>query len=164
MKRFLICFMTFCLAVLLCFLFFYHIFTPSSVDCSYEVEDFPEKYEDFELIKDLVLSCGEQNTSFSLLREDDKPNSAIIGLHHFPVSMDQEQLDALNSLAELFTMSFNFIRIDENGVRFGGQGYQMFVYSFDGCRPKYFYHEGDSIQFDIADLGNQWYYLRTNFI
>lgn len=115
--------------------------------------------DDFEAINDKLLSLETQKekTLFSVITQKGK-NTEI---YHFPVELNERQLNSLNQLADAFSTDFSFIEITEARITYGGDGGDMFVYSIDGSTPNYFYYAGDNVRFSVESLGNNWYFCHA---
>lgn len=115
--------------------------------------------DDFEAINDVLLSIETEKdiTLFSVASEKGK-NTEI---YDFPIELNENQLYSLNKISDAFTTDFSFIAITENRISYGGEGNDMFVYSIDGKRPKYFYHKGDKVDFSVENLDNNWYFCHA---
>lgn len=115
--------------------------------------------DDFEAINDILLSIETKKDKlvFSVKTQKEK-NTEI---HDFPIELDENQLNSLNQIANAFSTDFSFIEITENRISYGGEGSDMFVYSKDGKKPKYFYFKGDKVDFSVENLGNNWYFCHA---
>ncbi len=117
---------------------------------------------DFETINNLMLhiESDKERQTFVLTFEEDK----TADIFNFPVELSEEETySLLQTKNAFFGYDYSFIEIAENRIAYGGEGYVMYVYSKDGKKPKYFYHKGDGVKFSTEYLGDNWYYLRTNY-
>lgn len=117
---------------------------------------FEKHKKDFEIINDLMLSVESGEDDGYLLVFDEE--NTVTELYGFPYELDDSQLYSLNQIVDAFFMSFDYIEITENRISYKGEGNQMYVYSKDGKKPKYFHCKGDNISFSVEDLGDNWYY------
>ncbi len=117
---------------------------------------FENHKKDFEIINDLMLSVeSSEDNGYLLIFDDEK---TVTELYGFPCELDDSELYSLNQIADAFYMSFDYIEITENRISYKGEGNQMYVYSMDGKKPKYFHYKGDNIRFSVENLGDNWYY------
>ena len=120
---------------------------------------FEEYKTDFEIINDLMLSVDlvEDEEIYSL----EFDNGKVTGLYKFPYELNDSQLYSLNQIHDAFSNDFSVIRIIENRIDYTGDGAEMYVYSKDGKKPKYFHYKGDNISFSTESLGENWYYCHA---
>ena len=119
-----------------------------------------EEYKiDFEIINDLMLSVDLVEDEEVYLLEFD--NGKVTGLYKFPYELNDNQLYSLNQIHDAFSNDFSVIRITENRIDYTGDGAEMYVYSKDGKKPKYFHYKGDNMSFSTESLGENWYYCHA---
>lgn len=116
--------------------------------------------EDFETINNLMLNIELNKDELFLVTFED----TVADIYNFPIELNEKQLHSLKQINNaFFGYDFSQIEIIENRISYGGEGYVMYIYSKDGKKPKYFYYEGDKVRFSTEYLGDNWYYLHTNY-
>lgn len=75
------------------------------------------------------------------------------------ICITEDIVESLNNVKQAFNYDFSIISITETRISYGGEGYEMFVYSLDGEKPKYFWSDDRNKPFRIYSLGDDWYYL-----
>lgn len=75
------------------------------------------------------------------------------------INLSEDKIALIGKIEEAFTYDFSYVSISETMVTYGGDGYEKFVYSLDGKRPKSFWRDGTKTSFRTYYLGENWYYL-----
>ena len=81
------------------------------------------------------------------------------GYLHEYICITEDIIESLSNVKQAFNYDFSIISITETRISYGGEGYEMFVYSLDGEKPKYFWSDDRNKPFNIYSLGDDWYYL-----
>ena len=75
------------------------------------------------------------------------------------ICITEDIIESLSNVKQAFNYDFSIISITESRISYGGEGYEMFVYSLDEEKPKYFWSDDRNKPFGIYSLGDDWYYL-----
>ena len=75
------------------------------------------------------------------------------------ICITEDIIESLSNVKQAFNYDFSIISITETRISYGGEGYEMFVYSLDEEKPKYFWSDDRNKPFNIYSLGDDWYYL-----
>lgn len=75
------------------------------------------------------------------------------------ICLSEDRIALLGKIEEAFTYDFSYVSITDTMVTYGGEGYEKFIYSSDGRRPKSFWRDGTKSSFRTYYLGENWYYL-----
>ena len=92
-------------------------------------------------------------------KETGKVEKLYSGYSEEYICLTEDIKESLNNVKQTFYYGFSMISITENRISYGGEGYEMFVYSLDGKKPKYFWHNDRNNSFKIYSLGDDWYLL-----
>lgn len=76
------------------------------------------------------------------------------------IALNNSQLIAINNIDELFTTDFSLIYVSSDRISYGGLGGEMYVYTFNGDSPDYFYSKDDKDKFTTYWLSDNWFLLK----
>lgn len=75
------------------------------------------------------------------------------------IALNDSQLVAINNIDRLFATDFSMIYVSFDRISYGGLGNEMYVYTFDGEYPNYFYYEDGQDKFTTYLLSDNWFLL-----
>lgn len=75
------------------------------------------------------------------------------------ISLDENIIKYFSIVKKSFKYDFSIISITSTRISYGGEGYEMYVYSLDGKKPNSFWPDKNTSSFSTYYLGDNWYYL-----
>lgn len=148
------------------------IFSFCSCSCSQHSNDFDSKKNTFNINKDSFdklnqyfleqfsyIDNNELNFAFSVSKETGKIEKLYSSYSQEYIYLDKEIIELLNNIRNLFDYDFSIVSITSTRISYGGEGNEMYVYSLDGNKPKYFWEDNKAASFTIYTLDENWYYL-----
>ena len=123
-------------------------------------EIFKEHKSSFTEINNLMiefLNDGQEGI-YSIEKDDEH---FIVSLYHNgkDITLSDSQLKAVNDINELYTSDFSTIYVSADRIAYGGLGREMYVYTFDGNKPDYYYSNDGKDAFKTYQLSDNWYLL-----
>ena len=128
---------------------------------SEKYETFQNYKSDFEVINEAVLALVPEGESDSIMVVKNEQYEVIsLFTNGEDIKLTDSQLVAINRIDELYKTDFSFIDVTPDRISYGGLGNQMYVYSFNGDAPSYFYSETNGDKFKTYSLQDGWFYLQ----
>lgn len=123
-------------------------------------EIFKEHKSSFTEINNLMiefLNDGQEGI-YGIVKDDER---FIVSLYHNgkDITLSDSQLKAINDIKKLYTTNFSTIYVSDDRIAYGGLGREMYVYTFDGKKPKYYYSKDGEDSFKTYRLSDNWYLL-----
>lgn len=117
--------------------------------------------EDFDFINEFCLEISDgKNCSFSMINDFSYSTEEMDCFQN--LELNEEQDAALENVKNS-DHSPDFIKVNKTRIAYMCQSERyMYVYVLDGKKPKYFFEKSDNSNFDIYDLGNNWYMLQRH--
>lgn len=148
------------------------IFCFSLSSCSQNSSDVNSKQVAFDInrsdfdklnlfFEDQYTSANTNELTFviNVSKETGKIEKLYSGYSQEYISVTEDIIESLSNVKQAFDYDFSIISITATGISYGGEGNEMFVYSSDGEKPKYFWSDDGNKSFGIYSLGDDWYYL-----
>lgn len=105
------------------------------------------------------LKGEELNFAFSFEENKEYVDKIYAGHLCEYIYVEDDIATALYDIKKAFKYDLSLISVTDTRISYGGQGNEMFVYSLNGKKPKYFLDEEYDISFSTYSLGDDWYYL-----
>ena len=144
----------------------------SFCSCSQHSNDFDLKKDVFYVNKDSFdklnqyfleqfssIDSNELNFAFSVSKETGRIEKLYSSYTHEFIDLEKDISELLSNVNNSFNYDFSIVSITNTRISYGGEGNEIFVYSLDGSKPKYFWDDNKESSFSIYDLGENWYYL-----
>ena len=126
---------------------------------------FNNNKESFTKLNEYLLDCyssvdtNELIFAFTFSDETGQVSEIYSGYSHEYVYLDEDTIEHFDNARKAFAYDFSIIYITDTRISYGGDGNEMFVYSLDGKKPKYFWSDEKKHHFSTYSLGDNWYYL-----
>ena len=105
------------------------------------------------------IENSELNFTFSVSEETGEIEKLYSRYWHEYIYLDEDITELFTNVKNSFTYDFSIVSITSTRISYGGEGNEMFVYSLDGKKPKYFWADNKDAAFSSYSLDNNWYYL-----
>ena len=129
------------------------------------INNFNAKKEYFEILNNYFINYYNDNgsidsLSFSFSENDNGQIEKIYdgNLYEY-VELPENIIKAFSEIKCIFKYDFSYIFINNYRISYGGNGNEMYVFSRDGSKPKYFFSEDEDTNFSVYSLSDNWYYL-----
>lgn len=144
----------------------------SFCSCSQHSNDFDSKKNTFNINKDSFdklnqyfleqfssIDTNELNFAFSVSKETGRIEKLYSSYLHEYIYLEEDIIELLSNVNNSFNYDFSIVSVTNTRISYGGEGNEMFVYSLDGSKPRYFWEDNEKASFSIYVLDENWYYL-----
>ena len=144
----------------------------SFCSCSQHSNDFDSKKNTFNINKDSFdklnqyfleqfssIDNDELNFAFSVSKETGRIEKLYSSYLHEYIYLEEDIIELLSNVNNSFNYDFSIVSVTNTRISYGGEGNEMFVYSLDGSKPRYFWEDNEKASFSIYVLDENWYYL-----
>ena len=125
-----------------------------------KIDIFNEHESSFTEINNLMIEFlnDGQDGLYSIEKDDEY---FIVSLYYNgkDITLNDSQLKAINDIKGLYTSDFSMIDVSTDRISYGGLGHEMYVYTFDGSKPDYYYSDDEKDAFETYQLSDNWYLL-----
>ena len=144
----------------------------SFCSCSQHSNDFDSKKNTFNINKDSFdklnqyfleqfssIDTNELNFAFSVSKETGRIEKLYSSYLHEYIYLEEDIIELISNVNDSFNYDFSIVSVTNTRISYGGEGNEMFVYSLDGSKPRYFWEDNKEASFSIYALDENWYYL-----
>lgn len=144
----------------------------SFCSCSQHSNDFDSKKNTFNINKDSFdklnqyfleqfssIDTNELNFAFSVSKETGRIEKLYSSYLHEYIYLEEDIIELISNVNDSFNYDFSIVSVTNTRISYGGEGNEMFVYSLDGSKPRYFWEDNEKASFSIYVLDENWYYL-----
>lgn len=144
----------------------------SFCSCSQHSNDFDSIKNTFNINKDSFdelnqyfleqfssIDNNELNFAFSVSKETGRIEKLYSSYLNEYIYLEEDIIELLSNVNNSFNYDFSIVSITNTRISYSGEGNEMFVYSLDGSKPRYFWEDNKETSFSIYALDENWYYL-----
>ena len=144
----------------------------SFCSCSQHSNDFDSKKNTFNINKDSFdklnqyfleqfssIDTNELNFAFSVSKETGRIEKLYSSYLHEYIYLEEDIIELISNVNDSFNYDFSIVSVTNTRISYGGEGNEMFVYSLDGSKPRYFWEDNEKASFSIYVLDENWYFL-----
>ena len=144
----------------------------SFCSCSQHSNDIDSKKNTFNINKDSFdklnqyfleqfssIDTNELNFAFSVSKETGRIEKLYSSYLHEYIYLEEDIIELISNVNDSFNYDFSIVSVTNTRISYGGEGNEMFVYSLDGSKPRYFWEDNEKASFSIYVLDENWYYL-----
>ena len=102
------------------------------------------------------IDNNELNFAFSVSKETGRIEKLYSSYLHEYIYLEEDIIELLSNVNNSFNYDFSIVSITNTRISYGGEGNEMFVYSLDGSKPRYFWEDNKEASFSIYARYRNW--------